>query len=64
MLFQVYVGETLCGSVEWAAGKSVFQVNCDGASGTKVRITQDGQYLTLCEVQVLGKFFLLFIMSP
>ena len=55
-LSKVYVGETLCGAVEWAAGKTVFQVNCDGASGSKVRITQDGQFLTLCEVQVLGEF--------
>ena len=52
---QVYVDNELCGAVEWVATKSVYRIDCNGLSGSKIRITQEGQYLTLCEVQVLGE---------
>ena len=53
---QVYVGNELCGAVEYVAGQSVYKIDCGGKVGSAIKIAQDGQYLTLCEVQVLGKF--------
>ena len=49
------MGDTLCGAIEWVATKLVYRIGCDGAAGSTVKVTQNGQYLTLCEVQVLGE---------
>ena len=54
---QVYVGTTLCGDVKWEADKSVYRVKCHGATGNMVKVTQDDEYLVLCEVEVLGNGF-------
>ena len=48
------MGSTLCGEVKWEAEKSVYRVNCHGATGNMVKVTQDDEYLVLCEVEVLG----------
>ena len=34
----------------------MYKIDCGGKVGSAIKIAQDGQYLTLCEVQVLGKF--------
>ena len=47
--------DRLCGTVEYVAGRSVFVVDCADLIGREVRVTQDHNYLTLCEVEVLGK---------
>ena len=46
------MGDTLCGSVEGVAG--VYRISCNNAVGSVVKVTQEGQYLTLCEVEGLG----------
>ena len=40
--------------MKWEAEKSVYRVNCHGATGNMVKVTQDDEYLVLCEVEVLG----------
>ena len=62
---QVYVGQVegeleLCGTVNYVAGKNVYKIVCGdaGLSGDVVKVTNADSYLTLCEVQVLGKFAL------
>merc|ERR1712003_408803 len=51
---KVYVGDVFCGQVVYKAGKVVYEVDCGHAVGGSVKVVQHGQYLTLCEVQVLG----------
>ena len=45
----------LCGTVKYTAGQSVYVVECDDITGSAIKITQEGT-LTLCEVEVLGRF--------
>ena len=47
-----------CGSVTYKEGVSVYSVDCGGVQGSVVKITQENNYLTLCEVQVLGETLL------
>lgn len=50
---QVYVGETLCGTVTHVKGTKIFEVVCpNGTNGTTVTVKQSKAYLTLCEVKV------------
>ena len=51
------MGNTLCGEVKWLHGKTVYRVKCYEASGSMVKVTQDDEYLALCEVEVLGERF-------
>ena len=51
----VYVGETLCGKIDFIEGKSKYMVNCGGAMGNSVYVAQSGQYMNLCEVEILSK---------
>ena len=44
-----------CGSVTYTEGVSVYSVDCGGVQGSVIKITQENNYLTLCEVQVLGE---------
>ena len=53
---KVFVNNKICGAVEYEAGKDVYVVDCGDQVGSVVKITQEGQYLTLCEVEVLGQF--------
>ena len=51
----MYVGEALCGSVSWVAGKDVYDIGCgNGVVGEFVKIVQDNNFLTLAEVQAYG----------
>ena len=54
----MYVGSKLCGVVNWKADKHVYKVTCeDGPLKSRlVKVLQEGDYLTLCEVEVLGKW--------
>ena len=47
----------MCGVVEGVS--SVYTIGCDNVEGSSVTITQDGQYLTLCEVKVLGTYYVI-----
>ena len=38
----------------YEAGRNLFTVNCGGIIGESVKITQNNNYLTLCEVVVQG----------
>eukprot|EP00116_Pleurobrachia_bachei_P000230 sb/3460492/ len=51
----VYAGDEFCGSVTYTAGESIFSVECNGAVAGSVRIEQNYNYLTLCEVKVIGE---------
>ena len=53
-MFQVYVGDVFCGQVVYEAGKDIYEVECGDAVGKAVKVVQNNQYLTLCEVQVIG----------
>ena len=43
-----------CGVVKYEAGKVVYDIECGDAVGGTVKVVQNDQYLTLCEVQVFG----------
>jgi len=51
---QVYVAGTYCGAITYETGKVVYEVDCGGAIGDYIKVTQNGDYLTLCEVQAIG----------
>jgi len=51
---QVYVDDTLCGAISYEVGKVVYEVDCGGAVGNNIIVRQNGEYLTLCEVQAIG----------
>ena len=55
---QVYVGAQLCGTVSYEANKFVYPIMCH-LQGSFVNITLADDYLTLCEVEVLGMDILL-----
>ena len=50
----MYVGDVYCGVVVHEAGKVIYEVKCDGAVGGSVKVVQNDNPLTLCEVQVVG----------
>ena len=50
----MYVGEVYCGEVGYEAGKVIYEIECDGAVGGSVKVVQNDNPLTLCEVQVIG----------
>ena len=54
LLAQVFVDDVLCGTVVYSAGQFVYPIKCSKV-GSVVKITLGGSYLTLCEVEVLGK---------
>ena len=54
VLPQVYVDDTLCGAISYEVGKVVYEVDCGGAVGNNIIVRQNGEYLTLCEVQAIG----------
>ena len=54
--FQVFIGDMLCGTVKYIAGQVVYKVICEGGIvGDSVQIKNSNNYLTLCEVKVMGK---------
>ena len=57
MLLQVYVGDILCGKVQYEVGKDIYEIACGDAVGRSVKIVQDiaPYLLSLCEVQTFGK---------
>jgi len=50
---QVFVDDELCGTVTQQEDQLVYPVSC-GREGTTVKIQIGSEYLTLCEVQVIG----------
>ena len=53
-LYQVYVDEDLCGTIKVTPGVLVYPISCQ-KKGDSVKIRTSKQYLTLCEVEVIGK---------
>ena len=51
---QVFVDGELCGAVAYEAGVDVYTIDCEGRVGSEVMVSLAGDYLTLCEVQVIG----------
>jgi len=51
---KVLVDGELCGAVAYEAGVDVYTIDCEGRVGSEVMVTLAGDYLTLCEVQVIG----------
>ena len=50
----MFVGDHLCGEIVYSAGQASYEVGCGRAVGGTVRVVQDSNILTLCEVQVYG----------
>jgi len=51
----VFVGEILCGTILYQAGKDVYDIKCgNGVVGDYVKVVQNNNYLTLAEVQSFG----------
>ena len=48
------MGEALCGQVVYEVGKTVYEIPCEGIIGDTVKIAQEHDQLSLCEVQVWG----------
>ena len=58
LLSKVWVGSTKCGSVVYTDNQqAAYRVKCPvGTEGTVVTVkAAAGQYLTLCEVKIMGK---------
>ena len=56
ILFKVYVGDQLCGTIEYHPLKYSYEVLCNGGNGFvghTVKIVNDHTHLTLCEVKVI-----------
>ena len=53
-ILQVFVDEELCGTIEVRSDVLVYPVAC-GRIGSSVKIQVSNQYLTLCEVEVIGE---------
>ena len=51
---KVYVGDVYCGEIHYKAGVIIYEVECGNTVGRSVKIVQNDQYLTLCEVEVKG----------
>ena len=51
----MFVGQTLCGTIAYQAGKDVYDIKCgNGVVGEYVKVVQNNNYLTLAEVQLYG----------
>ena len=48
------MGAEFCGEVVYQAGKSKYEIDCEGAVGGSITVKQPYNYLTLCEVQAFG----------
>ena len=42
----------LCGVLTFVGGVSQYEVDCNGAVGKTIEITQNNQIVSLCEVEV------------
>ena len=49
------MGDVFCGQIAYKSGKSKYTINCEGAVGKSVKIIQNDNILTLCEVQAFGE---------
>ena len=54
MFPKVYVDNHYCGAVVYQAGMAKFTVQCNNAVGSVVKLVQNDNYLSLCEVEVYG----------
>ena len=49
------MGDELCGEITYVAGQAVYVLDCGGIFGNIVKVVQNENILTLCEVQVYGE---------
>ena len=64
ILLQVYVGNALCGEVQYEADKSIYEIPCHDVVGKSVKVELNNEVLTLCEVKVFGgKHYIRFIIK-
>ena len=57
LILQVYIGNTLCGEVQYKDGKNIYEILCDYdvvPVGKNVKVELKNEYLTLCEVKAFG----------
>ena len=57
LILQVYIGNTLCGEVQYKDGKNTYDILCDYdvvPVGKSVKVELKNEYLTLCEVKAFG----------
>ena len=45
----------LCGEITYVEAQVVYTLDCNGTVGDAVKVVQNQDVLTLCEVQVYGK---------
>lgn len=53
-VFQVYVGDHQCGVITYKAGQDVYTITCENTVGNVIKVVQNNNYLTLCEVKAFG----------
>ena len=51
----MYVDDKQCGQINFEEGKTKYTFRCEGAEGSKVTLKHSGQYINICEMEVLGK---------
>ena len=51
----MFVGNELCDEITYVAGQAVYVLDCGGMFGNSVKVIQNENILTLCEVQVYGE---------
>jgi len=45
----------MCGTIVFDAAVTVYEFDCEGVEASTVSVAHSGQYLQVCEVEVLGK---------
>ena len=49
------MGDEFCDEITYVAGQAVYVMDCGGIVGDSVKVVQNENILTLCEVQVYGE---------
>jgi len=49
----VYVDDEVCGTVAFTEGTMVYSFDCGGMEGSSVSVYQNGQYLQVCELEIM-----------
>ena len=47
--------DTQCGQIQFGEGTTKYSFDCKGVEGSKVTLKHSGQYINICEMEVLGK---------
>jgi len=49
----LYVDDTQCGQIQFGEGTTKYSFDCKGVEGSKVTLKHSGQYINICEMEVL-----------